>query len=126
MRTAIHALRAVVATLSIAGAFTPALAATVVCGGAVSVLGYHANGLVMLQLENMNTPVFICSIDTNWEPLPGYITTPAVCKTMYGSFLAAKLSGTPVNNVYFDMTTAPASCNAFAGWSNASVRHYLQ
>jgi hypothetical protein len=116
--------RVILAALLGAFVSTPVSAATVVCGGTVSRLLYEASGNVMLQLSNMNTWVLICSLDSNWNIAPGFVTTPATCKTMYASFLAAKLSGTPVNDVYFDGPSVPASCAAWAPWTYANIRHY--
>src|SRR5688572_10815423 len=78
----------------------PAFGATVVCAGTVSQLMYE-NGYVMLKLSSMNTPALICSLDANFEVAAGYVTSPAACKTMYAALLTAKLSSTPLSNVYF-------------------------
>jgi hypothetical protein len=123
-RTGLHPFRALLAACSIAFGVTPAFSATVVCAGTVSRLEYTASGNIMLQLSGMNAPVFICSLDSNWNIEPGYVTTPATCKTMYASFLAAKLSGTSINDVYFDGPSVPASCTAWALWTYANIRHY--
>jgi hypothetical protein len=55
--TGAYASRTILAAFLVAFA-TPALAATVVCAGNVALLGYHANGHVMLQLSSMNTWTF--------------------------------------------------------------------
>ena len=107
---------------------TPMMAhsAAVVCEGTVATLSYHGPGVVYLQLSSMNTGVGICSVDTNWSP-PGSqtgITTPAACKLMYASLLAAKMSGTVVRSVYFDSDTAPSTCTQFVAWSQANLRHF--
>ena len=122
-RTEIHASRALLTALVATFSATPAFAATVVCGGTVAQVSYE-NAYVLLRLSNMNTPAMICHLDVNFEVAPGYVTSPAACKVMYASFLAAKLSGATLNNVYFDGPAIPASCAAWAPWTYAHVRHY--
>src|SRR5262245_3551307 len=103
-----------------------ASATTVVCSGTVITLSYHANGQMMIRLSSMNVPVFFCTPDTTWTAAgEGQTTAPETCKAMYATFLAARMSGIPVNNVYFDGSAVPATCDAWSSWSNANIRHYL-
>ena len=105
---------------------TQARAATVVCGGTVETLAYHQPGLLMLRLSNMNVPVFICSADEDWSPagsLAG-VTSPATCRTLYASFLAAKLARTTINNLYLDGDLVPGSCGGFSSWARVNLRYF--
>lgn len=104
-------------------------AATLVCSGTVTELAYHAPGVLYVRLSGMNTFVGICSTDANWGP-PGSLsgnTTPAACKTIYGTLLFAKQAGTVVSSMYFDRDELPASCSAFTSWTNVNLRfvHFL-
>jgi hypothetical protein len=100
-------------------------AGTVACVGTVDQLAFHSPGRLMLRLSSMNTPVFICSVDALWAPAgAGYTTTPAACKTLYATFLTAKLTREVLNYVHFDGDEVPASCNAWATWANANVRYF--
>ncbi len=101
-----------------------AFAATMICGGIVETLQYDSNDLFAIKLSSMNTPVFFCSPQATWTVIAGYSTGPETCKMLYATFLAAKLSGLPLSNVYFDGDTVPASCNTWAAWQKASIRHY--
>jgi hypothetical protein len=112
----------------VAGVCIPlaASAATVVCAGTVITVSYHASGVLMIRLSSMNVPVFFCTPDSTWTTAgPGLTTEPEACKAMYATFLAARLSGTPLANVYFDGDAVPAACNAWSAWTNANIRHYL-
>lgn len=75
------------------------MAGTLVCNGKVKDLSYHANNKLMIKLEGMNVPVFFCSPDSEWS-ISGtsYITGPEMCKTMYSTFLAAKMSGKTITS----------------------------
>jgi len=100
-------------------------AGTATCMGTVDQLAFHAPGRLMLRLSSMNTPVFICSVDALWTPAGSeYNTTPATCKTLYATFLAAKLARDVVNYVHFDGNEVPTSCNGWAVWANANVRYF--
>jgi hypothetical protein len=103
---------------------TPAFAGTVTCSGTVAYLGYHANGTVLMRLSSMNTWVMVCSLDASWDVAPGFVTTPASCKTIYATLLIARLSGNPVNDVYFDGPSVPAACNSWQTWTSANIRAY--
>jgi hypothetical protein len=125
-RKMVRPVLGVLAALVSVSAPVSALAGTLVCGGTVVTLSYHANGQFMIRLSDMNVPVFFCTPDSTWS-LPaaaGVSTPPEACKAMYATFLAARLSGTPVNNMYFD-GDVPASCNAWPAWTSANIRHYL-
>lgn len=99
--------------------------AELVCGGTVAELAYHAEGRFMVRFSNMNVPVFFCSPEREWTVAgTGYITGPETCKTLYSTFLAAKLAGQPITNVYFDGEQVPATCNGWASWSNANIRYF--
>lgn len=80
----------------------------------------------MLKLSGMNVPVFICSTDADWVvsgSLAGS-TSPNACKTLYATFLTAKITGAVIHSMYFDGDQVPASCNAFANWTSVNVRYY--
>lgn len=97
------------------------------CAGTVENVGFHSPGRLMLKLSSMNTPVFICSTDETWAPAGanGYSTTPAACKTLYATLLAARTSGTALQTVLFDGGQVPAACNGWANWANANVRYVV-
>ncbi len=103
-----------------------AVAGAVVCAGKVQTLGYHAQNKLMIKLDSMNVPVFFCSPDSEWS-VPGttYITGPNTCKTMYSTFLAAKMSGKTINALYFDGDQVPSECNGWNSWDTANIRHYV-
>ncbi|SNB46510.1 hypothetical protein SAMN06269301_1977 [Geobacter sp. DSM 9736] len=101
-------------------------AEAVVCGGTVQTLAYHQPGKLLLRLSSMNTPVYICSTDADWV-VPGSLagsTSPAACKAIYATLLAAKTSGAPIPDMYFDGDQLPANCISFAPWSEANVRYF--
>ena len=102
-------------------------AAELWCSGTVENVGFHSPGRLMLKLSTMNTPVFICSTDETWAPAGanGYSTTPAACKTLYATLLAARTSGTALQTVLFDGGQVPAACNGWANWANANVRYVV-
>jgi hypothetical protein len=72
-----HVTMMLVALLLACGA-TSAFSATVVCSGTVTYLGYQSNGQLMLRMSSMSTWVLVCSLDSDWNVQPGYVTTPAV------------------------------------------------
>lgn len=116
----------VACALFIQGVCAPsASAATIVCSGTVTAISMHANNSLMIQLSSMNAPVFFCNPEENWSTVAGYSTGPSMCKALFAMFLTAKATGTPVNNVYFDMNSAPSSCSTFTSWSSANIRHFL-
>jgi len=103
-----------------------------VCPGTVAELSYTLEGgsydpIVLLRLSSMNAPVKVCSLSQNWT-IGVFVTTPTACQLLYGTMLAARLSGTPLNDAYFDfLGSSPSTCT---GWpasplnANASVRNY--
>jgi len=120
------AIRQTLALALTAATAVNALAGNVVCSGTVDVLAYHQPGRLMIKLSSMNTAVFICSTDADWTvagSLAG-TTTPSACKALYATFLSAKLTRAPINNMYFDGDDVPASCNSFSPWMGANVRYY--
>ena len=101
-------------------------AATVVCDGTVEQLAFHANGQLMLRLSSMNAPVFFCSPDSDWVVAgAGYVTAPGSCKTMYATFLSARLTGKPIAGIYFDGNEVPASCTGWPAWTRANIRYFV-
>ncbi|WP_072680854.1 hypothetical protein [Arcobacter sp. LA11] len=102
-----------------------AVAGTVVCSGKVEVLAYHANDKLMIKLDSMNHNVFFCSPDSKWSVLgTSHTTSPNTCKTMYSTFLAAKISGKTIKDMYFDGDDVPSSCNKWEAWKKANIRYY--
>jgi hypothetical protein len=100
-------------------------AGTVVCSGTVEAISYHANDLFMVRLSSMNLPVYFCNPEVAFTPAPGYTTGPQTCKALYAMFLSARLTGTPVNNVYFDGPNVPATCDTWGSWVSANIRHFV-
>jgi hypothetical protein len=96
-------------------------------GGMVKHLGFHMPGTLYIQLSNMNTPVSICSMDTDWV-VPGARvgpTTPAACKAMYASLMVVKQSGQAIPQMLFDSDQIPANCESFTAWAQMNVRWVL-
>lgn len=115
---------AIAAGLAI-GLVSHADAGTLTCAGTVQKLAFHAPGRLMLQLSDMNTPVFICSTDGDWVVADGgYVTTPSACKALYSTFLAARVSGGSINYIHFDGAQVPATCSSWPAWANATVRYF--
>tara|TARA_R110001599_G_scaffold249359_1_gene449223 strand:- start:11562 stop:11957 length:396 start_codon:yes stop_codon:yes gene_type:complete len=99
---------------------------TVVCSGKVDSLSYHSPNKFMVKLESMNRAVFFCDADTNWNVSgTGYVTGPESCKTMYSTFLAAKMAGKQIKSMYFDGADVPVNCSSWESWKSASIRHYV-
>jgi hypothetical protein len=102
-----------------------ASAAELVCSGTVEEISYHANDQMMIRLSSMNAFVFVCNTEITWSVAgTGYVTGPKTCAAMYSTFLAAKLSGKPINSMYFDGADVPTTCNGWGSWKNANIRHY--
>lgn len=114
------------ATLLTLALSVQAMAGTIICGGKVDQLAYHAPNRLMIKLDSMNTPVFFCNTEEEWS-VPGTTTTtgPGACKTLYSTFLAAQLSGKVISNMYFDGDAAPGSCNTWGNFQNANIRYYI-
>ena len=104
---------------------SPAFAGTVVCTGTVDYLQYDSNDKFAIKLSTMNQAVYFCTPQGTWTVTAGYSTGSETCKMMYASFLAAKLAGIPVGAVYFDGDGVPATCDAWAAWQSASIRHFV-
>jgi len=120
------ALKRIVLPVLLAAVASPAHAGNIVCSGTVEQIAYHQPGLLMIRLSSMNVSTFFCSTDSNWAPagsLAG-VTTPGACKTLYATFLAAKLAGGTLNNVYFDGDQVPTSCNTFPNWTKVNLRYF--
>lgn len=123
MKKTIHKLATAIICLAMAA---NAQAASLYCNGAIAELSYHQGAGVMLRMSNMNYAVFICSTDSEWI-VPGTAagnTSVSACKTMYGTLLAAKLSGVQLTQMLFDGDIVPAACNLFAPWSRVNVRYF--
>jgi hypothetical protein len=69
--------------------------------------------------------VYFCDPTNPWSAPGGYSISPEACRTLYATFLAAKVSGIPVTNMYFDGTRVPATCDTWLTWQSANIRHYL-
>ena len=104
-------------------------AATVVCSGTIDTLQFDAtntSGFFSIKLSSMNVPVYFCDPDNPFAATgSGYSISAAACRSLYATFLAAKLTGAWVTNMYFDGSAAPATCDAWAVWQEANIRHYL-
>jgi hypothetical protein len=100
-------------------------AATVVCGGTVTYLAFHASNSFMIQLSSMNTPVFFCNPETTWSVAgTSYTTGPNTCKALIAQFTAAKLAGLEFSGIYFDGDEVPESCSSWGGWRSANIRYF--
>ena len=111
--------------LPIATVASTASAGTLVCSGTVDELSYHASGNFMLRLSSMNKAVMFCSPEQEWVvPGTAYKTGPEVCKMLYSTFLAAKMTGKPIHNLYWDGDQVPTSCIGWGDWFKANIRHY--
>ncbi|MGP0171777.1 hypothetical protein ACSVIJ_07825 [Pseudomonas sp. NCHU5208] len=100
--------------------------ASLVCSGKVEALSYHANNQFMIKLSSMNVPVFFCSPEREWVVAgTGYKTGAETCKAFYSTFLAARMSGEPINNLFFDGDQVPAACDAWSNWQSANIRHFI-
>ncbi len=100
--------------------------ASLYCSGEVEELAYHGNNKLMIKLSSMNRPVFFCSPDAEWTvPGTGYKTGKETCKTLYSTFLSAKISKTPIKTMLFDGDAVPATCSAWEPWKAASIRYYV-
>ena len=106
-----------------------AQAATVVCSGTIDTLQFDATatgGEFSIKLSSMNIPVYFCDPDNSFAaPGSGYSISATTCRSLYATFLAAKVTGTPVTNMYFDGSEVPATCDGWAAWQQANIRHYL-
>ena len=102
-----------------------ASAGSLICSGTVDELSYHASGNFMLRLSSMNKAVMFCNPEQEWI-VPGttYKTGPEVCKMLYSTFLAAKTTGTPIHNMYWDGDQVPTSCTGWGDWIKANIRYY--
>jgi len=106
-----------------------AQAATVVCSGTIDTLQFDATatgGEFSIKLSSMNIPVYFCDPDNSFAaPGSGYSISATTCRSLYATFLAAKVSGTPVANMYFDGSEVPATCDGWAAWQQANIRNDL-
>ena len=110
-------------TLAIASGLVDA--GTAVCSGKIAELAYHANNRLMIRLETMNKLVFFCSPDSEWSVAgTNYVSGPETCKTLYSTFLSAKISGKSITSLYFDGDDVPASCNNWGSWKKANIRFF--
>jgi len=104
-------------------------AGTIVCGGTIDILQFDAtssgSGYFSIKLSSMNVPVYFCDPDGTFSAPGGYTISATACRALYATFLSAKVSGLPVTNMYFDGSQVPASCDAWATWQSANIRHYL-
>jgi hypothetical protein len=84
----------------------PAYGGQYYCTGQVTFLAVHQGGIVEVAGPGNVTYVHVCQLGVTangWNP--------DSCKTAYATLLAAKLSGQPVNLIFFDnltCTTQPA------------------
>lgn len=109
----------------IAMAASSASAGTLVCSNSkVKTVAYHGNNRLMVQLENMNVPVFFCNPDAEWS-VSGttYVMGPETCKAVFSIFLSAKASGKPVTRIHFDGDDVPETCDGWESWKSASIRY---
>ena len=100
-------------------------AGTLICENTkVKKIAYHANNRLMVQLENMNTPVFFCNPETEWSVSgTSYKMGAETCKAVFSMFLSAKATGANISRVHFDGEQVPATCNSWQSWSSAVIRY---
>ena len=107
----------------------PTQAATVVCSGTIDTLQFDAtstgSGYFSIKLGTMNVAVYFCDPTNSFSAPGGYAISPEACRALYATVLAAKVSGIPVTNMYFDGTEVPATCDGWVQWQSANIRHYL-
>ena len=100
-------------------------AGTIVCSGTVEDISYHANDKLMIRLSSMNVPIFICNPSAEWVVAgTSYRTSAETCKTLFSTFLAARISGQEIRSLYLDGADVPASCGAWEPWKSANIRHF--
>jgi hypothetical protein len=76
-------------------------------------------------MSSMNVPVYFCDPANPFTGTgSGYSIVADTCRALYATFLAAKVSGTPVANLYFDSSAVPATCGTWVAWQSANIRHY--
>ncbi|TMN90064.1 hypothetical protein CWB72_09025 [Pseudoalteromonas phenolica] len=101
------------------------VAGSLVCENTkVTKVAYHANNKLMVQLENMNRPVFFCNPETQWSVSgTNYVMGPETCKTVFSMFLTAKATGATITRVHFDGEHVPAKCDQWGAWNSAVIRY---
>jgi len=100
-------------------------AGTVICSGTVDMLAYHAPDSMMVRLSSMNAPVTFCKPGQDFSvPGSNYVIDADTCKSIYSSFLSAKMSGKPIQTMYFDGDDVPASCDQWGSWKYAVIRYF--
>ncbi|RYV04163.1 hypothetical protein SOPP22_01315 [Shewanella sp. OPT22] len=102
-----------------------AYSGTLVCENTkVKKIAYHANNKLMVQLENMNTPVFFCNPEVEWSvPGAAYKMGPETCKAVFAMFLSAKATGATISRVHFDGEQVPLTCDGWNSWNSAVIRY---
>jgi len=100
-------------------------AATLTCDNTkVKHVAYHANNRLMVQLENMNQPVFFCNTEANWTVSGSpNVVGPETCKALFSMFLSAKASGQLIERVHFDGDDIPETCDTWGPWKSAHIRY---
>lgn len=96
-------------------ALVPNAQAVVDCTGTVTNLSLQLTtvGTVTLSLSGGPSMVYLCDVDgagRNGE-------SPAVCRTMYASLMAAHQTGEPVLIRFYDH----AACDAIPSWADAGA-----
>ena len=89
------------------------------CTGQVSYLGLEGGGNVVVALTNGPTIHSMCNIVNQGE----YTVAPAVCKTMYATLLAAKLTERQVTIYYADNGY---TCNTFPNWGIVKNTYFVE
>ena len=87
--------------------------ASEVCTGKIERLGISpTNGDVHIQIQPSTGMFQICNVDEAW----GRLSTET-CKTMYSTFLAARMSGMEVSLMFPD----GFSCSSLGSWAYPSA-----
>lgn len=104
---------------------TNLIAGTLTCNNVkVNKVAYHGTNKLMVQLSNMNYPVFFCNPDGQWSvPGTSYVMGPETCKSVFSMFLSAKVSGAVLTRVHFDGDDVPATCDSWEPWKSAVIRY---
>ena len=99
--------------------FTAQAHAVVDCTGTVTTLsvGLDASGVLTLGLSSGPNATYLCAINDDLNGVPA-----TVCRTMYATLMATKLSGKRVFIRFYDHAT----CAAVPNWAPAGTLGWTQ
>ena len=100
-----------------------AFAGSLVCSGTVESVGYHDRDKLMVKLSSMNTSVFFCNPNAEWQaPGTGRVMNPETCKSLFATFLSARATKEPISVVHFDGDNVPSTCSGFENFKDVFIR----